>query len=111
MGAYAALSVPGAAKDADKTYNVVLDNSFVGNTFRVLMEKEVVAATDYAPLKGRVKLRIINTDGSVSGQIASLNQIIQDPTRRHPARRRVHYRLGSSGGPGLRRRHQGRVVR
>jgi ribose transport system substrate-binding protein len=60
-----------------KTYTIYLSNSFIGNSFRVLMEKEVVTAAENGALKGRVDLKIANGDNTVTGQISSLNQIIQ----------------------------------
>ncbi|HEX5923166.1 MAG TPA: substrate-binding domain-containing protein [Baekduia sp.] len=63
--------------DAKKKYTVYLSNSFIGNDFRVLMEKETAIAAVKGPLAGRVDLKIANADSSVTSQIASLNQIIQ----------------------------------
>jgi ribose transport system substrate-binding protein len=67
-----------AAQSAKKdTYTIYLSNSFMGNSFRVLMEKMAVVAADEAPLKGRVDLKIANSETSVTAQMASLNQVIQ----------------------------------
>jgi ribose transport system substrate-binding protein len=63
----------GGGKDA---YDVYLSNSFLGNDWRQQMEHTAEAAATVAPLAGRVKLTIVNTDNDPTKQIQSLNQII-----------------------------------
>jgi ribose transport system substrate-binding protein len=58
------------------TYTVYLSNNFLGNDFRVQMIKTAQVAAQVAPLKGRIDLRVENSDNSVEAQIASLNSII-----------------------------------
>ena len=70
-------STSGSAASQKDPYTVYLSNSFMGNSFRVLMEKTAVVAAGEPPLKGKVDLKIANSDTSVTAQIASLNQIIQ----------------------------------
>lgn len=65
-----------AASGKDK-YTIYLSNSFIGNSFRVFMEKSAVTAAANPPLNEKVDLRIANTETSVTAQINSLNQIIQ----------------------------------
>jgi ribose transport system substrate-binding protein len=59
------------------SYTVYLSNNFVGNDWRVQMEKTAQAAVNHAPLQGRVNLKVENSDNTVSAQIATLNSIIQ----------------------------------
>jgi ribose transport system substrate-binding protein len=73
----ASSSSPGAKAAKKGTYTVYLSNSFMGNSFRVLMEKTAVAAAGQPPLKDHVNLKIANSETSVTAQMASLNQIIQ----------------------------------
>lgn len=55
---------------------VYLSNNFLGNDFRVQMIKTAQQAVQTAPLKGKVELRVENSDNNVPAQIASLNSII-----------------------------------
>jgi ribose transport system substrate-binding protein len=69
----------GETADASEAspYKIYLSNAFVGNSFRVFMEKSAVAAAERPPLDKEVELTIANTENSVTAQISSLNQIIQ----------------------------------
>jgi len=55
---------------------VYLSNNFLGNDYRVQMIKTAQRAASQAPLKGKVNLRVENSDNDVQSQIASLNSII-----------------------------------
>lgn len=70
-------STANSAATSGKRYKIYLSNSFIGNSFRVLMEKSTVVAAQHPPLVDRVDLKIANTDATVTAQINSLNQIIQ----------------------------------
>jgi len=59
-----------------KPYTIYLSNNFVGNDWRVQMEKEATVATGLAPFKGEVKLTITNAGATVPDQIASLQAIV-----------------------------------
>ena len=59
-----------------KVYRVYLSNNYVGNDWRVQMEKEAEVAATLAPFKGHVKLTIANADNTVTAQIESLQAII-----------------------------------
>ena len=61
-------------------YTVYLSNNYLGNTWRVQMEKSAEAAATLAPLKGKVVLKVENVGQTVPAQITSLDAIIA----RHP---------------------------
>lgn len=61
---------------ATKPYTIYLSNNFVGNDWRVQMEKEATVAAGMAPFKGVVKLTITNAGSTVPDQIASLQAIV-----------------------------------
>lgn len=60
---------------ATKPYTIYLSNNFVGNDWRVQMEKEAQVAAGMAPFKGVVNLTITNAGDTVPDQIASLQAI------------------------------------
>jgi ribose transport system substrate-binding protein len=62
---------------ADQPYVIYLSNNFVGNDWRQQMERVAQVAAGKEPLKGRVELHIENAEGTVQGQINSLNNIIR----------------------------------
>jgi ribose transport system substrate-binding protein len=59
-----------------KPYTIYLSNNFVGNDWRVQMEKEATVAAGLAPFKGVVNLTITNAGDTVPDQIASLQAIV-----------------------------------
>lgn len=61
---------------ASKQYTIYLSNNFVGNDWRVQMEKEATVAASMAPFKGKVKLIITNAGATVPDQISSLQAIV-----------------------------------
>jgi ribose transport system substrate-binding protein len=69
-------AVPGHAEDK-KPYVIYLSNNFVGNDWRQQMERSATVAVNKGILKGRVDLKIENAEGTVQGQINSLNNIIR----------------------------------
>ena len=70
-----ALSHPATA--ASKPYKVYLSNNFVGNDWRQQMERTAEVAVTKPPLKDEVTLKVENAEGTVQGQISSLNNIIR----------------------------------
>jgi ribose transport system substrate-binding protein len=77
---HAGAAAPGHARAA-APYVFYLSNNFVGNDWRVQMENEARVLVNKPPLKGKVLLKIENSDNTPTAQIASLNSIIQT----HPA--------------------------
>jgi ribose transport system substrate-binding protein len=70
-------SSPSSSSSAkSKPYTIYLSNNFVGNDWRVQMEKEATVAAGLAPFKGVVKLTITNAGDTVPDQIASLQAIV-----------------------------------
>jgi ribose transport system substrate-binding protein len=61
---------------ATTPYTIYLSNNYLGNTWRVQMEKSAVAAAALSPLKGKVVLHIENASQTVPAQITSLDAII-----------------------------------
>ena len=62
---------------AQKTFRIVLSNNFVGNQWRIEMQNIAKAmAANNAPFKGKVKLDVIDAEGTPTAQIQSLNNII-----------------------------------
>lgn len=61
---------------ATKPYTIYLSNNFVGNDWRVQMEKEATVAAGLAPFKGNVNLTITNAGNTVPAQIQSLQAIV-----------------------------------
>ena len=65
-----------SGSQAAKPYTIYLSNNFVGNDWRVQMEKEATVAAGLAPFKGNVKLTITNAGATVPDQIDSLQAIV-----------------------------------
>ena len=59
-----------------KPYAIFLSNNFVGNDWRVQMEKEATVAAGLAPFKGNVSVTVTNAGATVPDQIASLQAIV-----------------------------------
>lgn len=57
-------------------YSIYLSNNFVGNDWRVQMEKEAKVAATLSPFKGKVNLTITNAGSTVPDQITSLQAIV-----------------------------------
>jgi ribose transport system substrate-binding protein len=74
-------SAVAAAPQKSAPYTVYLSNNYLGNTWRVQMEKSAEAAATLAPLKGKVVLKVENVGQTVPAQITSLDAIIA----RHPS--------------------------
>jgi len=66
---------------AQKQYTAVLINSFMGNTWRPIMEREVQLAVEYPPLNSKIKsLRIINTDNTATAEnVAIASLLVEKP--------------------------------
>src|SRR5580704_3106036 len=65
-----------SGSQAAKPYTIYLSNNFVGNDWRVQMEKEATVAAGLAPFKGNVNLVITNAGATVPDQISSLQSIV-----------------------------------
>jgi ribose transport system substrate-binding protein len=57
-------------------YKIYLSNNYVGNDWRIQMQKEAEVAQTLAPFKGKVNLTVTVAPGTVTGQIESLQTII-----------------------------------
>jgi ribose transport system substrate-binding protein len=57
-------------------YKIYLSNNFVGNDWRIQMQKEAEVAQTLAPFKGKVNLTVTVAPGTVPGQIQSLQAIV-----------------------------------
>jgi ribose transport system substrate-binding protein len=69
------------ATTATKPYSIYLSNNFVGNDWRIQMEKEATVAATMPYFKGQVNLTVVNAANSVTAQIESLQAIVA----KHPA--------------------------
>jgi ribose transport system substrate-binding protein len=69
-------STSSSGAKASKPYTIYLSNNFVGNDWRVQMEKEATVAAGLAPFKGNVKLTITNAGATVPDQIDSLQAVV-----------------------------------
>ncbi len=92
-------------------YTVYLSNNYLGNTWRVQMEKSAEAAATLAPLKGKVVLKVENVGQTVPAQITSLDAIIARHPERDPDRRLLAHSAQSHDRHGLRPGHRGRQLR
>jgi ribose transport system substrate-binding protein len=75
-GVAGASSAQARPKAASKPYTIYLSNNFVGNDWRVQMEKEATVASGLAPFKGVTKIIVTNAAATVPAQIASLQAIV-----------------------------------
>src|SRR5258708_9891692 len=69
-------STPSGSSAKAKPYTIYLSNNFVGNDWRVQMEKEATVAADLAPFKVNVSVTITNAGNTVPDQIQSLPAIV-----------------------------------
>jgi ribose transport system substrate-binding protein len=72
MAAPVALRAPAVSAP----YTIYLSNNFVGNDWRIQMQKEAKVAATLAPFKGKVNLTVTVAPGTVPGQIQSLEAIV-----------------------------------
>ena len=70
-----------ARPQTSSPYTIYLSNNYLGNTWRVQMEKSAEAAAALAPFKGKVVLHVENAAQTVPAQITSLDAIIA----KHPS--------------------------
>ena len=70
-----------ARPQSSSPYTIYLSNNYLGNTWRVQMEKSAEAAVALAPFKGKVVLHVENAAQTVPAQITSLDAIIA----KHPS--------------------------
>ena len=57
-------------------YTMYLSNNYVGNDWRIQMQKEAEVAQNLAPFKGKVKVTVTDAPNTVPGQISSLEAIV-----------------------------------
>lgn len=62
--------------NASAPYTIYLSNNYVGNDWRIQMQKEAQVATTLSPFKGKVKLTVTVAGNTVTDQIQSLQAII-----------------------------------
>jgi len=65
-----------AAADSGKVYNFVVSNNFLGNDWRVQVEKLAQLTADLPPFKGRVNVKIVNSQNTVQAQLSDLQSIV-----------------------------------
>jgi ribose transport system substrate-binding protein len=71
------VSAPTWAATAKRPYTMYLSNNFVGNDWRVLMERVATILASEPPLAGRVDLKIVNAPQNTPiAQIQQLNNMI-----------------------------------
>lgn len=75
-------SVASAGKSSYKAahkppYTFVVSNNFLGNDWRPQVEKLAVLTSKLAPFKGKVNVKVVNSQSTNQAQIADLNSIIQ----------------------------------
>jgi len=58
-------------------YTFVVSNNFLGNDWRPQVEKLATLTSKLAPFKGKVNVKIVNSQTTNQAQIADLNSIIQ----------------------------------
>lgn len=59
-----------------KPYTIVLSNNYVGNSWRLQMEKEAQVAANTKPFKGLVNVKVVTSQATVQAQIQDLQNII-----------------------------------
>ncbi len=59
-----------------KVYKFVLSNNFLGNDWRPQMERLAVLTSKLPPFKGRISLKVVNSQSTTEAQIADLNNIV-----------------------------------
>jgi ribose transport system substrate-binding protein len=62
---------------AQKTYNFVLSNNFLGNDWRPQVEKLAQLTANVPPFKGVVTMKVVNSQNTDQAQISDVNNIIQ----------------------------------
>jgi ribose transport system substrate-binding protein len=61
---------------ASPPYTIYLSNNYVGNDWRIQMQKEAEVAAKMAPFKGKVRLTVTVAGNTVPDQISSLQAIV-----------------------------------
>lgn len=88
-----------AAKKKDE-YTFVVSNNFLGNDYRPELLRVAKLTSEVAPFKGRVNLKVVQSQPTAAAQLADLNNIIRerpdalliephDPTSLNPAIKRA----------------------
>src|ERR1044072_9964086 len=67
----------GAAKKKDH-YAFVVSNNFLGNDYRPELLRVAKLTADLPPFKGRVTLKVVQSQPTAAAQLADLNNIIRE---------------------------------
>ena len=83
IAATAVVTSAASAGKATKTaahagpFTFVLSNNFLGNDWRPQVEKLATLTANLAPFKGKISMKIVNSQNTNQAQISDLNNIIQ----------------------------------
>jgi ribose transport system substrate-binding protein len=78
LGIVAGSSSAVLAEDAAKTYNFVVSNNFLGNDWRQQVTRLAELTAQVAPFKGRVNVKVVNSQNTVQAQVSDLQSIVSD---------------------------------
>jgi ribose transport system substrate-binding protein len=78
LGLNVATSLPSRADDAAKTYNFVVSNNFLGNDWRQQVTRLAEITAGLEPFKGRVNVKVVNSQNTVQAQVSDLQNIVSD---------------------------------
>ena len=78
LALYAAMAGASFAQDAGKTYNFVVSNNFLGNDWRQQVTRLAELTSQLAPFKGRVNVKVVNSQNTVQAQVSDLQSIVAD---------------------------------
>lgn len=78
LGLYAAMAGASLAQDAGKTYNFVVSNNFLGNDWRQQVTRLAELTAQQPPFKGRVNVKVVNSQNTVQAQVSDLQSIVAD---------------------------------
>lgn len=73
-----AADLPTSFSKPSKPYTIVLSNNYVGNSWRLQMEKEAQVAANTKPFKGLVDMKVVTSQDTVQAQIQDLQNIISE---------------------------------
>lgn len=72
----AAAGVSPSFADNGKIYNFVVSNNFLGNDWRVQVEKLATLTAALPPFAGRVNVKVVNSQNTVQAQLSDLQSIV-----------------------------------
>ncbi len=73
-----ALAGASVAQAQDKTYNFVVSNNFLGNDWRQQVTRLAELTAQLPPFKGRVNVKVVNSQNTVQAQVSDLQSIVAD---------------------------------